>query len=64
MERRECSEVKKERKLRIKKRKEVENLKLREEARTPIRVRVAERIKLESWWMKRNQGEGECIFHP
>lgn len=57
----DCGE---KRMFRSEKRKEVENLKLREEERTPIRVRVAERIKLESWWMKRNQGEGECIFHP
>lgn len=47
------------------KKKEVENLKLRKEEGTPVRVKVvAERIKLESWWMKRNQGEGERIFHP
>lgn len=43
-------------------RKEVENLRLKKKEKTLIRVRVAERIKLENRWMKRNQGEGECIF--
>lgn len=46
------------------KRKEVEKLRVKEEERTPIKVRVAERIKLENQWVQRNQGEGECIFHP
>lgn len=46
------------------KRKEVEKLRVKEEERTPIKGRVAERIKLENQWVKRNQGEGECIFHP
>lgn len=46
------------------KRKEVETLRLRKEEGTPIRSRAAERMEPESWWVRRNQGEGRCIFHP